>query len=85
MTNIADGLSRQFENTPKLGNNGSEWDVDADWESGAGLIYIINCISIPPSTQTLRDCFATTLLFRDVVDALEGIQSRTGLRKRKRA
>jgi hypothetical protein len=85
VTNIAVGLSRQFENTPKSGNDGSEWSVDADWESGAGLIYNINCISTPSTTQTLRDRFATTPLFRDVIDALEGIQSGIGLRERKRA
>ena len=85
ITNIADGVSRQYENTPKTGEDGSEWDVDADWESGAGLVYGINCISIPPTIQTLKDRFASTLLFRDVVDALEGIQSGLGLRERKRA
>ena len=85
VTNIADGISRQYENTPKSGNDGSNWEVDSDWESGAGLVYGINCVSIPPSTQNLRDRFETTPLFRDVIDALEGIQSGLGLRERKRA
>ena len=51
VTNIADGLSQQYENTPKSGKDGSEWDVDSDWETGAGLVYGINCISIPPATH----------------------------------
>ena len=85
ITNIADGLSRQHENTPKTDGDGSEWDVDPDWESGAGLVYSMNYISIPPQIQTLRDRFSATPLFRDVVDALEGIQSGIGLRERKRA
>ena len=87
VTNIADGLSRQYENTPKSGNDGSEWDVPADWETGAGLVFGINHISesIPPTTQSLRNRFANTPLFRDVIDALEGIQSGLGLRERKRA
>ena len=85
ITNIADGISCQYEDTPKAGNNGSEWDVDSDWESGAGLVYGVNSIAISPTTQTLRDRFATTPLFRDVIDALEGIQSGLGLRERKRA
>jgi RNase H-like domain found in reverse transcriptase/Integrase core domain len=85
VTNIADGISRQYENTPKSGEDGSEWDVDSDWESGAGLVYGINCVTISPTTQNLRDRFATTPLFRDVIDALEGIQSGLGLRDRKRA
>jgi hypothetical protein len=81
------GLSRQFEDTPKLGCDGSEWDVEPDWETGAGLVYGINCISesLPLPTQTLRKRFESTPLFRDVIDALEGIQSGLGLRERKRA
>ena len=53
ITNIADGISRQYENTPKLGGDGSEWEVNSDWESGAGLVYGINSILISPTTQTL--------------------------------
>ena len=79
VTNIADGLSHQYENMPKSGCDGSEWDVEPDWESRAGLTYNINYISTPPETQALRGHFATTPLFRDVIDALEGIQSKSGL------
>ena len=85
ITNIADGLSRQFENTPKLVGDGSEWDVDSDWESRAGLVFGINYTTISPTIQSLRDRFATTPLFRDIIDALEDIQSGLGLRERKRA
>ena len=85
ITNIADGISQQYEDTPKTGDDGSGWNVDSDWESGAGLVYSINSISISPTTQSLRDRFATTPLFRDVIDALEGIQSGLGLCERKRA
>jgi hypothetical protein len=85
VTNIADGISRQYENTPKAEGDSSEWDVDSDWESGAGLVYGINYMSIPPATQSLRDRFTTTPLFKDIIDALEGIQSELGLWERKRA
>jgi RNase H-like domain found in reverse transcriptase len=85
ITNIADGISRQYENTPKSGRDGSEWEVNSDWESGGGLMYGINSISISPTTQTLRSRFQSTPLFRDVIDALEDIQSGIGLRERKRA
>ena len=85
VTNIADGLSRQYESMPKTGGDGSEWEVDPDWEARAGLVYGINCISITPTTQSLRDRFSTTPMFRDIVDALEGIQSDIGLRERRRA
>ena len=42
-------------------------------------------MSIPSDIQALRDRFANTPVFRDVVDALEGIQSGSSLRERKRA
>jgi hypothetical protein len=85
VTNIADGISRQYENTLKSGNDGSEWDVDSDWESRAGLVYGINYLSIPPERQDLQNRFSKTPLFRDVIDALEDIQSDIRLRERKRA
>jgi RNase H-like domain found in reverse transcriptase len=85
ITNIADGISRQYENTPKSGGDSSEWEVNFNWESGAGLVYGINSILISPTTQTLRSRFQSTPLFRDIIDALEDIQSGIGLRERKRA
>ena len=85
ITNIADGLSCQYENTPKQEGDGSKWDVDLDWESRAGLVYRINYMSVPPATQSLRDRFSNTPVFRDVINTLEGIQSEAGLRERKRA
>jgi len=48
---------------PKSGMDGSEWDVNPDWESGAGLVYGINYMSIPPATLSLQDRFANTPLF----------------------
>ena len=53
--------------------------------SRAGLVYGINYTTVSPTTQKLQDHFATTPLFCDVIDALEGIQSGLGLCKRKRA
>ena len=85
VTNIADGLSRQYEGTPKTEGDGSEWDVDASWEPRAGLALNINYVAATPAVQDLRDRFASTPLFRDVIDALEGVQSELGLRERKRA
>jgi hypothetical protein len=84
ITNIANGISRQYKDTQKMGKDGSGWDVDSDWKSRAGLVYGINCVSIPPATQSLCDCFATSPLFQDVINALGGIQSGLGLHKRKR-
>ena len=85
VTNIADKISRQYENTLKSGDDSSSWDLNSDWESNAGLEYGINHISESISIPTQKLRFATTPLFWDVVNALEGIQSGLGLRERKRA
>ena len=68
--NITDGISQQYKNMLKAGEDGSKWNVDLDWELRVGLVYGINCVSITPATSTLQDCFATTPLFRDVIDAI---------------
>ena len=52
--------------------------------SRAELVFGINYTAMSPTTQSLRDHFATTPLFQDVIDALENIQSDIGLRERKR-
>jgi hypothetical protein len=85
ITNIADGISRQYESTPKTEGDGSEWNVDATWEPRAGLALDMNYVTATPAVRKLHDCFASTPLFRDVIDALEGVQSELGLRERKRA
>ena len=51
VNNIADGISRQYEGTPKSGDDGSNWEVDSDWESRAGLVYGINYMSISPTYE----------------------------------
>jgi hypothetical protein len=51
--NIADGISRQYEETPKSDTDGSSWDINPDRESRAGLVYSINFVSIPPTIQDL--------------------------------
>ena len=84
ITSITDGLSRQYENTPKSERDGSKWEVELEWESGAGLVYGINCVLISPATQNLQDHFSATPIFWNIIDALEGIQSESGLWERKR-
>jgi intracellular sulfur oxidation DsrE/DsrF family protein len=60
VTNIADGLSRQFESTPKLAGDGSEWEVDSDWESRAGLVFGINYTTMSPTVLPLHLCSETS-------------------------
>ena len=85
VTNIADGISRQYENTEKAGDNGSNHTVSPDWERQAGLAYDAYCIV--PSTENagLRERFKSEPLFLDVIDALEGVKHSRNLREQKRA
>jgi hypothetical protein len=85
VTNIADGISRQYESTGKTGNDGSEYTVSPDWEKQAGLAYEVYCVTPLPENSALRERFKSEPLFLNVIDALEGISSSRNLREQKRA
>lgn len=53
ITNIADGLSRQYKNTPKKGDDGSQWTVSPDWEENEELVFEINHITTTPDITAL--------------------------------
>src|ERR1700678_1349937 len=85
ITNIADGLSRQYEDTPKHGNDGSGWSVNPDWEEGEGLVFGINQVSVTPDITALHEQFKDEALLQQVVDTLQGINRVLGVRETKRA
>src|ERR1700678_1765551 len=85
ITNIADGLSRQYEDTPKQDKDGSEWTVNPDWEQGEGLVFGLNHVSIAPDIVALRDRFKDEPTLQEVVDALQGIKSGLGLHEHRQA
>ena len=85
VTNIADGISRQFEGKDKAGDTGSEYTVSPDWERQAGLAYDVYYTAPSPGNTELRDRFKSEPLFLDVIDALEGITSSRSLREQSRA
>ena len=85
VTNIADGISRQYENTEKMDGDGSEHTVSPDWERKAGLTYDIHCVTPSTENATLRERFKSEPLFLDVIDALEGVRNSKSLREQKRA
>jgi hypothetical protein len=82
---ISDGLSRQYEDTPKQDKDGSEWTVNPDWEQGEGLVFGINHVLIAPDIVALRDRFKDEPTLQQVVDALQGIKSGLGLHERRQA
>ena len=85
VTNIADGISRQYEGTEKTEGTGSEYTVSPDWERQAGLAYDVYCITPSPGNTTLRERFKSEPLFLNVIDALEGLANSKNLREQKRA
>lgn len=85
VTNIADGISRQFEATEKQAQDGSEYTVNPDWERQEGLAYDIYCVTPSPENAKLRERFKSEPLFLDVIDALEGVKNSKDLREQKRA
>jgi transposase InsO family protein len=92
VTNIADGLSRQYENSPRLPGDGSEWTVSPDWETREGITNDVfgvdptpTMVQIQPRQAELRRRFEGEPLYLQVIDALEEIDGPWTLRSRIRA
>ena len=85
VTNIVDGLSCQYENTPRSNKDGSDWTISPDWEEAAGLTLNINQITVDPDIAELLERFLEELVFKGVIEAIHGIKSDLGLCERKRA
>jgi hypothetical protein len=85
ITNIADGISRQFENIEKTDANGRDYTVSPDWEKQAGLAYDVYYTTPSTENAALRERFKAEPLFLSVIDALEGVKSNKNLREQKRA
>jgi hypothetical protein len=85
VTNIADGISRQYEDTDKTADDGSCFTVSPDWERQAGLTFDVYCITPSPENAALRERFKSEPLFLDVIDALEGVKHSRNLQEQKRA
>ena len=84
VTNIADGLSRQYKNTPRSDKDGSTWTINPDWEEKAGLAININQITVDSNTAELLERFKEETIFKGVIEAIQGIKSDLGLCKCKR-
>lgn len=85
VSNIADGISRQYEGLEKASMDGSDYTVSPDWEQGVGLAYDVFYVSLSPENAALREWFKSEPLFLDVINALEGVKHSKNLHKQKRA
>jgi len=83
---VADGLSRQWDNTERTKEDGSNWSVNPDPEATSGLTNDMFAIEkLPHDAQQIRQRFQTEPLFLEVVDALLNTDTATPIRDRSRA
>ena len=85
VTNIADGVSRQYEGTPKGFGDGSEWTVSPDIDDTIGVVQDLFQVEVSLEAATLRERFASEPLFLEVINALLELDHGTKLQERKRA
>ena len=84
-TNIADGLSRQFEGVPKQADDGSEWSVEPGWENNAGLPRDIYTVSVSEEASTLISRFKDEPLYAQVVEVLLNVPSTEPIKQQMKA
>ena len=70
VTNIADGVSRQYEGTPKGFGDGSKWMVSPDIDDTIGVVQDLFQVEVSLEAATLREWFDNEPLFLEVINAL---------------
>jgi hypothetical protein len=83
ITNIADGVSRQYEGTYKGCGDGSEWMVSPDIDETIGIVQDLFQVGDLVEAATLREQFANEPLFLDVINALLELDHGIKLQERK--
>ena len=70
ITNIADGVSRQYEGTKKGFGDGCEWTVSPDIDEVTGDVQNMFQVEISSEATALRERFADEPLLLAVVNTL---------------
>ena len=81
-TNIADGLSRQYEGVPKADGDGSKWTVEPGWEQAAGLPRDVYMVAPTEEASRLVERFKDEPLYAQVVEALLNLPSDATVKQR---
>jgi len=81
----ADGISRQFTDTPRIKGDGHDWTVDPSWEANMGLAYDIWTTQLDGEQTALRERFASEPIFLDVIDAMNNVDHGKRVRDKRRA
>ena len=83
---VADGLSRQWDNTERMDDDGSTWTVNPDPEARSGLMNDLFTVDkLPKEDQHLWEHFLQEPLFLEVIDAILNTDNTTPIRDRGRA
>lgn len=85
VTNIADGISRQYEGTEKGGSDGSGWSVSPDVDTVLGVVQDVFQLATSIEELDLCECFKDEHIFLEVIDAILELDRGTKLRDRIRA
>ncbi|KAG5649711.1 hypothetical protein H0H81_002397 [Sphagnurus paluster] len=83
--NIADGISRQYEGTPKGHGDGSKWTVSPDLDEVTGITHNLFHIEISPEITNLCNRFAEEPFYLEVIDAILELDQGTSIREQKQA
>lgn len=71
---VADGLSRQWDNTDRTNDDGSEWSVNPEPRALTDVVndmFTIDCVD--EEQQKLRQRFVNEPMFLEVIDAILNI------------
>ena len=85
LNQAADGISRQFTDTPRITGNGHDWTVDPSWEANMGLAYDIWTTQLDSEQTALQDRFANEPVFLDVIEAMNNVDHGKRVRDKRRA
>jgi hypothetical protein len=69
-SNIADGISQQYEGTLKECRDGSEWEVCPDPDALTGVVQNLFQVKVPAEYLGLYACFVNELMFTHIIEAL---------------
>ena len=81
----ADGISRQFTDSPQMQGDGHDWTVDPSWEANMGLSYDIWTTQLDSEQTNLQERFANEPVFLDVIDAMNNVDHGKRVRDKRRA
>ncbi|KAF8508660.1 hypothetical protein JB92DRAFT_2624298, partial [Gautieria morchelliformis] len=82
---VADGLSRQWRDADKTGQDSSAWSILPDWEARKGVTNDIMTVSTSEGDSTLMRTFADDPWFLEVIEHLSGRPAGDTVRARRKA